>query len=86
MSKLSMETVQARLDVMSLALVTLARAVPEERVAAVQDGLRRSVTRQMDGVTLSPDADAAVAADLSRLIEALGGWPSGTPSHSTMSR
>jgi hypothetical protein len=76
MSKLSMETVQARLDVMALALVTLARAVPEDRVAAVQEGLRRSVARRLDGVTLSPDADAAVAADLSRLMEALGDRPS----------
>ena len=76
MSKFSMETVQARLDLMALALVTLARGVPEDRVAAVQEGLRQSVARQLDGVTLSPDADAAVAADLSRLMEALGDRPS----------
>lgn len=73
MSKATMDAMQARLDVLSLALVALARAVPTERVAAVQDALRRDLEQRLDGVALSPEADEAMAAEVSNLISALNG-------------
>ncbi len=76
MSKARMDAMQARLDVMAVAMTALARAVPAERATAVREGLRRELAQRMEGVALSPDADAAVAADLSSLMCALGGWAS----------
>jgi len=73
MSKAKLNAMQARLDVLCLALAALAREVPAERVAAVEDSLRREVEQRLNGVALSPQADAAVAADLCRLLRALGG-------------
>jgi hypothetical protein len=64
MSKAKLNAMQARLDVLSLALAALAREVPAERAMAVQD--------RLDGAALSSQVDAAVATDLSRLMGALG--------------
>ena len=72
MSRAKMDALRARLDVMALALATLARAVPAEQAVALKDGLRRDVAQRLDGAALSHEADAAVAADLSRLMSALG--------------
>lgn len=74
MPKAKFEALQARMDVMALALAALARAVPAEQAAALQEVLRREVSQRLDGVALSPEADAAVAADLGGLMSALGGW------------
>lgn len=41
MSKAKTEALQVRLDVLSLALVALAREVAPDRVAAVREGLLR---------------------------------------------
>jgi hypothetical protein len=71
MSKERIDAMQARLDVMALAMVALAPVVPMEQAASLQDGLRRNVAQRLDGVTLSPQADAAVAADLGSLMSAL---------------
>ena len=73
MSKAKLNALQARMDVLSLALAALAREVPAERVAAVQDGLWRGLEERLDGVALSSQADRAVAADLGRLMCALSG-------------
>ena len=73
MSKAKLNALQARMDVLSLALAVLAREVPAERLAAVQDGLLHGVERRLDGVMLSPQTDAAIAADLARMMCALGG-------------
>ena len=73
MSKAKLNAMDARMDVLSLALAALAREVPAERMAAVQDGLLRGVEQKLDGMTLSKQTDAAVAADLGRLICALSG-------------
>lgn len=86
MSKVNMEALQARLDVMALALAALARAVPAEQVAAVQDGLRLAVAQRLDGLALSPKADAAVAADLASLMSALGGRTPWEPNRTTLTR
>ena len=72
MPKAQLDAVQARLDVLTLALAALANEVPAERAAMVLDGLRDRVKRRLDGVSLSRQADAAVAADLNCLISALG--------------
>ena len=75
MSKAKLNAVQARLDVLSLALAALAalaREVPAGRAVAVQDRLRRRLQLRLDGAALSPQVDAAVATDLSRLMGALG--------------
>lgn len=80
MSKAKLDEMQARLDVMALALVALARCVPAGQAAALQAGLRREMAQRLDGEVLSPDADAAVAADLGSLLNALRGripWESG---------
>ena len=75
MSKAKSHALQARLEVMALALAlaALARAVPADRAVAVQEELRREVAQRLDGVALSPEVDAAVAADLCSLLSALGG-------------
>ena len=75
MPKAKLDAVQARLDVLTLALAALANEVPAERAAMVLDGLRDKVKRRLDGVSLSRQADAAVAADLNCLISALGSPP-----------
>ena len=75
MSKAKLDAMRARLDVLSLALVALVCEVPAERVAAVRAGLRLGVEKRLGGVALSPQADAAMAADLSSLLCALGGRP-----------
>lgn len=84
MSKAKMRAMQARLDVMAVALTALARSVPAERAAAVQEGLRRAVAQRLDGAALSPDADAAVAADLGSLMDALGGRACWKPDRATL--
>ena len=84
MSNAKMNAIQARLDVLTVALTALARALPAERAAAVQDGLRRAVAQRLDGVALSPDADAAVAADLGSLMSALGDRASRSPDRATL--
>jgi len=58
-----------------LALTALAREVPAERRAAVQDRLLHGVEQRLDKLMLSPQTDAAVAADLGRLMCALGAGP-----------
>ena len=73
MSKAKMDAMHARMDVLSLALTALAREVPAERVAAVQALLLHGVEQRLDGVVLSPQRDAAMAADLGRLVCALSG-------------
>ena len=73
MSKAKMDAMQLRMDVLSLALAALAREVPAERLAAVQDRLLHGVERLLDGVMLPPQTDAAIAADLARLMCALRG-------------
>jgi hypothetical protein len=80
MSKAKLDEMQARLDVMAMALVALARYVPAGQAAALQADLRREVAQRLDGEVLSPDADAAVAADLGSLLNALSDrvpWESG---------
>lgn len=72
MSKAKAEALQMRLDVLSVALVALARAVAPDRVAAVREGLWRDVTQRLDGVVLSAKADEAITADLAGLMIALG--------------
>ena len=84
MSKAKMNAMQARLDVMTVALTALARALPPEQAAAAQDGLRRAVALQLDGLALSPDADAAVAADLGGLMSALGDRASWKPDRASL--
>ena len=79
MSKAKLNALQARLDLLSVALAALAREVPADRVAAVQEGLWRGVEGRLDGLALSQQADIAVAADLGRLMCALSG---GAPFHS----
>ncbi len=71
MSKAKLETLQVRLDMLSAAMVALARAVPEEMAVAVHEGLRREVAKRLDGTQLTPHADEAIAVDLGRLINAL---------------
>lgn len=71
MSTARMDSMQARLDVLVVALAALARAVPAESAATVQEVLRREVEQRLDGMALSAQADEAVAADLSRLMHAL---------------
>ena len=73
MSKAKLNALQARMDVLSLALAVLAREVPAERLEAVQDGLLHGVEQRLDGVALSSQADKAIAADLGRLMCALSG-------------
>lgn len=80
MSKARLDEMQARLDVMALALIALTRLVPADQAAALQADLRREVAQRLEGEGLSPKADAAVAADLGRLMGALGHqvpWDSG---------
>jgi hypothetical protein len=77
-----MDAMQVRLDVLALALATLARAVPADLAGAVQDGLRRDVAQRLSGVSLSAKADEAVAADLGSLLSALAdraAWSVHTP-------
>lgn len=71
MTKAGMDALQVRLDMLVLALAALARAVPAELAAAVQDGLRREVEQRLEGRALSPQADEAVAADMACLMNAL---------------
>lgn len=73
MSKAKIQGLQMRLDVLSAALVALARAVPAELAAAVQEGLRQEVTQRLKGAQLTPHADETIAADLGRLMDALKG-------------
>ena len=73
MSTSKIDAMQARMDVLSLALAALAREVPAERAAAVQELLLHGVEQRLDGVMLSPQTDAAIAADLARLMCALRG-------------
>lgn len=49
MSKAKLNAMQARLNVLSLALAALAREVPAERAVAVQDRLRRGLQRRLNG-------------------------------------
>ena len=79
MSKAKLNAMQARLDVLSMALAALAREVPAERAVAVQDRLRRGLQLRLDKAALSPQVDAAVATDLSRLMGALGCRLHGNP-------
>lgn len=72
MTMANVDAMQVRLDVLSLALAALARAVPADLAAGIQESLRREVAKRLDGVALSPQADEVVAADLGRLMSALG--------------
>lgn len=71
MSKAQMDALQVRLDVLSLALAEIARALPPDRAASVRKAIRNRVTQRLDGVALSDTADAVVAGDLGGLIGAL---------------
>ena len=84
MPKAKLDAVQARLDVLTLALAALANEVPAERAAMVLDGLRDRVKRRLDSVSLSRQADAAVAADLNCLISSLGSPPPRQRSRATL--
>ncbi len=72
MSKAKTEALQVRLDVLSAALVALARTVAPDQVAAVRERLSRDVAQRLDGVVLSAQADEAIATDLAGLMSALG--------------
>ena len=86
MSKEKKETMRARLDVLAMALTALARAVPAQRAAEVQESLRRDVAHRLGGVALTPGADAAVAADLGSLMRALGEQASWATDRATLPR
>lgn len=61
-----------RLDVLSIALLALARAVPAGKQASVREDLQRDVGRWLSGASLSSGSDAAIAAELSALLAAVG--------------
>ncbi len=71
MAKARMDALQVRLDVLSLALAEVARALPPDRAASVREAIRNGVTQRLSGVALSATADAVVARDLGGLISAL---------------
>ena len=75
MSKARLDALQVRLDVLSLALAAMARAMPPESAASVQAAMRREVVQRLNGVVLSATADAALARDLGGLISALEAGP-----------
>jgi hypothetical protein len=66
-----MDALQVRLDVLAPALTALARAVPAELAATVQEDQRREVALRLEGVSLSAQADEALAADLGGVISAM---------------
>lgn len=71
MKKAQVEELQLRLEMMSLALSALARALPAAAAATVVDALTEEVGLRLQQRRLSDSADAAMAADLGRLFMAL---------------
>jgi hypothetical protein len=70
MHKTTTAALAARLDVLSVVLQEVARALAPAQAAQVASAVRQRVATLAD-LTLSPTADEAVAADLARLLAAL---------------
>ena len=59
-----------RLDILSATVRAIAASLTAERAAQVEQSLRAAAD-DLSGRTLSPDTDAALASELSQLLQAL---------------
>lgn len=68
-----MDTTHARLEVLSLALQAVARALSAPQAQQVADDLRRGVGELLAeiGPALTPEADEAIAVEARRLLDTL---------------
>ena len=73
MTKINSEAIAARLDVLSVALQEVARALAPAQAAQVADAVRIRVADL--AVTLTPAADEALTGELAPLLAALGSRP-----------
>lgn len=71
MTSLALQAVNLRLDVMSMALAELARALPPAQAARVAEAIVKQATGRLAGTSMSEIADEPVAADLAPLFLAL---------------
>jgi hypothetical protein len=65
------ETLMLRLDALALALAEMARALPPEHAHRVAMGIGTGIDRLVADRSISPRADASLAADLAPLMMAL---------------
>ena len=73
--KSDQETVALRLDIFSLALSELARALPVQEAARATDAIARGVANRIANQLLCDSTDAAVTADLVSILAALQRHP-----------
>lgn len=70
----AMTALVARLEVLEVVVLELARAVPAERAVAVADSVRRRVADITFGASLAPEADEAISVTAASIPGALGGF------------
>lgn len=71
MTSLALQTVNLRLDVMSMALAELARALPPSQAARVAEAIVQQAMGRLAEASISEIADESIAADLAPLLSAL---------------
>lgn len=71
MKSIALQAVNLRLDVMSMALTELARAVPPSQAGRVSDAIVKQAMGLLAGASMSETADESIAADLAPLLSAL---------------
>lgn len=71
MTSVALQAVNLRLDVMSMALAELARAVPPSQAARVAEAIVKQAMDRLAGASMSEIADESIAADLAPLLSAL---------------
>lgn len=66
-----LQTLNLRLDILSLTLVELARSIPAAQAAQAAEAIAQRVTDRMADVAVSARTDQRVAADLAPILAAL---------------
>lgn len=66
-----LQALNARLDILAIALVELARSTPSNEARRVAEGIQMGLNGRMQRAPLRGDADAAAAADLAPILAAL---------------
>lgn len=66
-----LNALNARLDILAMALVELARSTPPTEARLVADGIQMRINSRMQQAPLRGGADVAAAADLAPILAAL---------------
>ncbi len=71
MTSPALQAVNLRLDIMSMALAELARALPPTQAARVAEAIVKQAMGRLAGASISEITDESIAADLAPLLSAL---------------